>query len=190
VTGAPDDATVAALLVPVAGGAGENLRPTGEYERIAEARRDENPGLPRGVWVRDIKQADWSLVERMCSEALAQRSKDLRIACWLCEAWVHNHGFAGLAAGLALLHGLCRDFWPGLYPPLDGDDASARLAAFDWLNDRLPVALRRVPFLVDSAQPGPGLTWADCLAAARLEAVRRQDARAAQKAEEAGSVTS
>jgi type VI secretion system ImpA family protein len=186
---APGDSDVAALLVPIDGGAGENVRPSGDYDRIAEARRDENASLPRGVWVRDIKQADWALVERLCTEVLAKRSKDLRIACWLCEAWVHIHGFAGLAPGLALVHGLCRDFWPDLHPPLEEEDSSARVAAFEWLNERLPVALRQVPILVDPGQPELAFSWSDCLAAERLEAVRGRDPAAAQKAEAAGAVT-
>jgi type VI secretion system protein ImpA len=102
---------------------------------------------------------------------------------------VHIHGFAGLAPGLALIHGLCRDFWPDLYPRLDGEDMSARLAAFEWLNERLPVALRQVPVFVDSSQPDLTYSWADCLAAERLEAVRGRDKTAAQKAEAAGAVT-
>ncbi len=186
---APGDPDVAALLLPIDGGAGQDVRPTGDYDRIAEARRDENAGLPRGVWVREIKQADWSLVERLCTEVLAQRSKDLRIACWLCEAWVHIHGFAGLGPGLALVNGLCRDFWPDLYPLLEGEDSSARLAAFEWLNERLPVALRQVPVVVDSVQPDLAYDWTDCLAAQRLETVRGRDKAAAQKAEAAGAVT-
>jgi type VI secretion system ImpA family protein len=186
---APTDADVAALLAPIAGGAGENVRPAGDYDRIAEARRDENASLPRGVWVRDVKQADWALVERLCSEVLVQRSKDLRVACWLCDAWVRIHGFAGLAPGLALVHGLCREFWPGLYPLLEEEDSSARVAAFEWLNERLPVALRQVPVLVDAAQLELVYSWSDCLAAERLEAVRGRDPAAAQKAEAAGAVT-
>jgi type VI secretion system ImpA family protein len=186
----PDDRAVAALLAPIAGGTGRDVRPEGDYDRIAEARRDENASLPRGVWVREIKQADWPLVERLCTGILTGKSKDLRVACWLCEAWVHVHGFSGLSAGILVLHGLCRDFWPDLYPSLDGADASARLAAFDWLNERMPAALRQVPILVDATQPMQGFNWADCLAAARLDVVRNQDTSAAQKAEAAGAVTS
>jgi type VI secretion system protein ImpA len=186
----PDDKAVAALLAPIAGGTGRDVRPEGDYDRIAEARRDENASLPRGDWIREIKQADWPLVARLCTEILVEKSKDLRVACWLCEAWVHLHGFSGLGAGIQLLHGLCRDFWPGLYPSLDAADASARLAAFDWLNERLPTALRQVPILVDATQPTLTFNWADCLAAARLDVVRHQDMTAAQKAEAAGAVTS
>lgn len=186
---APGDSDVAALLVPIAGGAGQDVRRAGDYDRIAEARRDENASLPRGVWVRDIKQADWELVERLCSDVLAKRSKDLKIACWLCEAWVHVHGFAGLAPGLALADGLCRGFWPDLHPPLEDGDLSARLAAFEWLNERLPVVLRQVPVLVDSGQPELAYSWSDCLVADRLESVRARDPAAAQKAEAAGAVT-
>jgi type VI secretion system ImpA family protein len=186
---APTPADIATLLAPIDGGAGQDVGSSGDYERIAEARRDENASLPRGIWVRDIKQADWGLAERLCTEVLAKRSKDLRVACWLCEAWVHLYGFAGLGGGLALLLGLCRDFWTDLHPALEGEDRSARVAAFEWLNERLPAALRVVPVLFDTVQPDQAYNWADLLAAKRLDAVRLQDPAAAQKAEASGAVT-
>lgn len=192
--GGPADAILAALAAPIdaAHPAGHDVGGDDDYRRIAEARRDENGGLPRGVWVRDVKHADWALVERLCIATLTRRSKDLRVASWLSEAWVHRHGFAGLAAAIALIDRLCSDFWDGLFPTIDdaagGDGAGARIAAIEWLNDRLPVVLRLVP-VVTGGQPEVSFTWSDYLGALRLDAVRLRDAAAAQKAEAGGAVT-
>jgi type VI secretion system protein ImpA len=189
-SGHPLAETVARLLVPISDSApgGADLRHEGTYDAIDEARRNENARLPQGVWQREVKQADWAQVERLCVEALATRTKDLRIACWLAEAWVHRFGFAALAPGLALAEGLCRSFWDDLQPSIGGDPAT-HIAAIDWLNQRLPVALRQVPIVVSSVAPDAQYTWADYLDAQRLELIRGKDSTAAQRAEAGGSVT-
>src|SRR4051812_43072758 len=85
------------LLAPISPEmpAGENLRYEELYDRIRNARR-EDPDLPMGVWETDLKRADWSLVEALCTEALEQRTKDLQIAIWLLEARIVLHGFSGV----------------------------------------------------------------------------------------------
>ena len=185
------DPIVAALLAPIdpARPAGWDVTHDDIYRRIADARRDEQPNLPRGIWVRDVKQADWGLVENLCRTTLIARSKDLRIACWLSEAWVHRQGFAGLTMALTLIDGLCTTYWPGLYPALEGDDPGARMMAIDWLNDRLPAALRQVPVVAHPTQPHVVYDWSDYQAAVHLEAVRSRDPGAAQKAEAGGATT-
>lgn len=188
--GHPLAETVARLLAPIRDSApgGADLRHEGTYDAIDEARRNENARLPQGVWQREVKQADWVQVERLCVEALATRTKDLRIACWLAEAWVHRFGFGGLAPGLALAEGLCRLFWDDLQPSIGGDPAT-HIAAIDWLNQRLPVALRQVPIMVSAVAPDTHYTWSDYLDAQRLEFIRGKDNAAAQRAEAGGSVT-
>jgi len=188
--GHPLAETVARLLAPIRDSApgGADLRHEGTYDAIDEARRNENARLPQGVWQREVKQADWAQVERLCVEALATRTKDLRIACWLAEAWVHRFGFAGLAPGLALAEGLCRLFWNDLQPSIGGDPAT-HIAAIDWLNQRLPIALRQVPIMVSAVAPDTHYTWSDYLDAQRLELIRGKDNAAAQRAEAGGSVT-
>jgi type VI secretion system ImpA family protein len=188
--GHPLAETVTRLLGPIRDSApgGADLRHEGTYDAIDEARRNENARLPQGVWQREVKQADWAQVERLCVEALATRTKDLRIACWLAEAWVHRFGFAGLAPGVALAEGLCRLFWDDLQPSIGGDPAT-HIAAIDWLNQRLPVALRQVPIVISAVAPDTHYTWSDFLDAQRLELIRGKDNAAAQRAEASGSVT-
>lgn len=183
--------TVARLLEPIEGAApgGADLRYEGTYDAIDEARRNENARLPQGVWQREVKQANWPQVERLCVEALGNRTKDLRIACWLAEAWIHRFGFRGLAPGLTLAEGLCRLFWHDLQPSIDGSDPATHIAAIDWLNQRLPIALRQVPIIVNASMPDTRFNWVDHLEAQRLEIIRGKDSAAAQRAEAGGSVT-
>ena len=183
---APD--AFGALLAPIAGDdpAGRDVRHEGDYARIAEARRDENAALPQGVWARDVKQADWAAVERLCTATLTDRSKDLRVACWLGEAWVQRHGFTGLAPALSLIDELIGRFWDVLHPKLDDGDPGARVAAVAWLDQRLPVLLRLVPMSAGDEAP---LSWSTRMEGERLELVRARDEAAARKAEAGGAVT-
>ena len=120
---------------------GEWLRYEGTYEQIRDARREDDAGLPQGVWQTELKRANWGAVEELCAEALAGRSKDLQLATWLLEAWIQLDGFAGAARGLELMHRLCSDFWEDMFPAL-GDDLAPRLAPIQWVNDKLSRRVR------------------------------------------------
>src|SRR5690349_25078370 len=99
---------VRGLLEPIPGSnpAGESLRYQGTYDRISEARREDDPKLSQGIYKSTLKRADWTTVEALCVEALTTRTKDLQLAGWLLESWIHHYGFAGVARGLALMAGL------------------------------------------------------------------------------------
>lgn len=131
------------LTAPIVGEnpCGEWLRYEGTYDRIREARREDDPGLPQGVWQTDLKRADWGAVEFLCSTALAERSKDLQLAAWLLEAWIQLDGFEGAARGLELIGRLCAEFWDGVYPNIS-EELEARLAPIRWINERLSRRLR------------------------------------------------
>ncbi|QNA89248.1 hypothetical protein G4G28_13625 [Massilia sp. Dwa41.01b] len=93
----PQDDAFDALLLPIsdASPGGDDLLHGPEFDAIAEARREDDPTLPRGVWTAELKRADWPLAARLCREALATRSKDLQVAAWLGEAWIALEGLAG-----------------------------------------------------------------------------------------------
>ena len=137
---------IEALLMPIPGDnpAGESLRYAGPYDAIQEARRADDD-LEQGEWRREIKAADWHAVLDLATAALATRSKDLQIAAWLTEALVKQHGFAGLFEGLTLLRELQERFWDGLYPEAEDGDLEFRAAPLEWLNERLPSALKMIP---------------------------------------------
>lgn len=187
----PEKAADDLLLTPIPGTrpTGQDVAYAGDYDAIIEARREDNATLPQGVWQRELKRADWTSVERLCAETLTTRSKDLQVASWLCEARVHLQGFAGLLGGFALLGELCERFWPDLYPVIEQDDMSARVAPLEWLNDRLPELLRSLPIVGSASDPEEQFSWTDYVNAQRLETVRQRDPKSAERAESAGAVT-
>jgi type VI secretion system protein ImpA len=134
------------LLAPISADhpAGEDLRYTEVYDQIQEARREEDPSLPQGVWQTKLKRADWPAVSALCADALASRSKDLQLAAWLLEARFHQEGLPEVQAGLALLCELCTRYWEGLFPGGPAD-LEARLAPIHWLNEKFATRLRHIP---------------------------------------------
>src|SRR5580704_59219 len=92
------------LLNPIPGEnpSGANLRYAPVYDKIKEARREDDDA-PQGEWARERKVADWKLVIKLSGEALAAQSKDLQLAAWLTEAALRSEGFPGLLAGLKTL---------------------------------------------------------------------------------------
>lgn len=181
-----------ALLTPISAEkpAGEPLRYSGLYEAVEAARREDDPSLPQGVWKTELKRADWKEAARLCLDALETRSKDLQLAAWLLEAWIHLEGLPGAAAGLTLLAALCESFWETVHPlPQDGD-AGFRLAPLEWVADRLPDAVRGIAVTA----PGSGedarvCAYADLDGARHLDRLARTDPEGAKAAEARGRVT-
>lgn len=163
------------LLAPISDAAptGEFLRYDPLYDQIAEARREEDPTLDQGIWQRALKRADWKLAGQLCVAALETRSKDLQIAIWLLEAWMHLYGFPGACEGLKAVLGLCRNFWEEMYPPLD--DPEYRFAPLRWMNDRLAIQLKLIPITnPNGAVEVPACCWADRESAQRQEQLSLQ----------------
>lgn len=168
----------------------EPARPERTYDLIREARRADNPLLPQGVWQRDLKRADWAEVERLAAEALRSPPRDLQCAAWLLEAWMHRHGFAGVRAGMDLLHRLCAEQWEDLLPALDADDPEARSPPFQWINEKLSATLASLPLTRPESADGRAYSWVDYQTALRREGLlARMEPRARQKAEGGDDLT-
>jgi len=162
--------TIASLLEPLAehGPCGVSLLDEPEYDAIALARQEDDPSLPRGVWTAPLKRADWQESARLCTQALAGRSKDLNLAAWLGEAWINLDGLAGGARATRLLQGLCERYWDGLHPlPRDGD-MGYRSAPLAWIDEHWSLALLlRVPLIRGSGADARSVTlaqWNESLA--------------------------
>jgi type VI secretion system protein ImpA len=134
------------LLNPIPGAApcGKNLRYDPIYDKIKEARREDDDA-PQGEWQRERKTADFPQVIKLAGDALANKSKDLQLAVWLTEALLKQEGFSGFRAGFNFIQGLIEAFWDGLYPELEDDDASLRAVPLEWLGGRMDLALRKAP---------------------------------------------
>ena len=134
------------LLNPISGDnpSGTNLRYAPVYDRIKEARRQDDDA-PQGEWQRERKIADYKQVIKLAGDALAAQSKDLQLAVWLTEAMLHQEGFPGLQQGLQLLRGLMESFWDTLYPEVEDGDLELRSAPIEWAGTRLDDPLRKAP---------------------------------------------
>ncbi|MGY2222461.1 type VI secretion system protein TssA [Pseudomonas gingeri] len=134
---------------------GQNLRYEADYDRLRELRREDDTSLPKGVWEKEIKRAEWAGVEQLASDILVGRSKDLMVAAWLGEAWLHRHGLEGLQAGLALLLGLCERYPEQVHPQAEDGDQSWRVTPVDWLVRRYAEVLHtRVPLFAPGGSNG------------------------------------
>ena len=129
------------LLAPISEEhpAGEDITLAPEWQAINEARRPDK--------LLGRQNCDWPLIQRLLTDALAHKSKDLRLAVWLTEANMKLQGFAGLRDSLALLRGLLANFWDsGLYPEVEGGDLQFRAMPLEWLGgDNLPQLLHQIP---------------------------------------------
>jgi len=133
------------LLSPIPGDkpCGEDLRYTPIFDKIKEARREEEE-VQEGEWKTEGKKADYPQVVKSAVEALST-TKDLQIAAWLTDALLRTEGFAGLKQGLDFLQGLLGTFWDGLYPQLEDGDAELRAAPLQWIGSNLVSPLQSAP---------------------------------------------
>ncbi len=160
-----------AILVPISAEhpSGESLRYEGAYDRIAAARREDDATLTQGVWKSSLKRADWNEVESLCVEELETRTKDLQIAAWLVEAWLHLHHFVGVTHGLELLRELVARFWDTLYPQIEDGDLEYRIAPINWINEKLSIQVKLLAITHPDGGDVPAYCWADWENACRTE---------------------
>jgi type VI secretion system protein ImpA len=135
------------LLRPVPGEnpSGANLRYSPIYDKIKEARFEDEDSAPQGEWQRERKKADFAAVIKVAGDTLANQTKDLQLAAWLAEAHIRRDGFPALTEGLDLLLNLQETFWDTLYPPIEDDTPELRATPQEWFAGRCDYMLRRLP---------------------------------------------
>lgn len=113
---------------PIAGDnpAGEDVQFDEDFEAIRReiAKLDSVTGESVG----------WSEIIEKGTDILANKSKHVQVATYLCLALFEREGFSGLASGLNVCHGLLVNFWEAMYPPLKRK--RGRIEAFSWLAER------------------------------------------------------
>ena len=138
------------ILTPIPGEnpGGADLRYDPVYDKIKEARREEDD-LDQGDWKRERKVADWVLTSKLCEETIATRSKDLQISAWLAESAIRLRGFSGLLEAFVLIESLLEQYWDQLYPELEDGDAELRATPLDWLSNHIISLTRNLPLTKD-----------------------------------------
>lgn len=157
---------------------GEYLRYDGLYDQIEELRKEDDPNLPQGVWQTELKTADWAGVFKLSTEALANRSKDLQLACWVLESLIMLQGVKGIVQGVQLIHQLCLAFWDAIYPALDQDDIEFRISPFLWMNSVLSEKLKGLTITHPDTGECHSFSFQDWEKMAHLEALAKQSASA------------
>jgi type VI secretion system protein ImpA len=105
----------------------------------------------------------WNTVLALGKTILTKHSKDLEVASWMTEALLRERGFAGLKDGFFLLRELIERFWEGLYPSIDEDGLSTKIASLTGLNGEetdgtLIVPIAMIP-LTAGRSAGPFALW-------------------------------
>jgi type VI secretion system protein ImpA len=179
---------IESLVAPITGAnpSGESLRYAGTYDAIQEARRADD-ALAQGDWQRATQVSDWRGVIELATTALATRSKDLQLAAWLLEASIKAHGFAGLRDGLGLMRELMERFWDTVYPEVEDGDLEFRAAPIEWINDRLPEAVKAVPIARSSV--GDQYAWWHWHESRTVENLGRQNPEARELALAEGKIS-
>ncbi|MFO1339940.1 MAG: type VI secretion system protein TssA [Burkholderiaceae bacterium] len=144
---------LAPLLAPIPGSSpcGEDLSFSAEFDAIQEMRRADDPSLDQGEWVTELKVADWPGVAKACEDLLRSRTKDLRVAGWLVDAWSRLRGFEGLQDGLALTSTLVERHWASIHPLPDDGDQEQRIGNLSWLLHRVEELARQIALATPTA---------------------------------------
>ncbi|HYM02593.1 MAG TPA: type VI secretion system protein TssA, partial [Stellaceae bacterium] len=157
------DALLAAIseAAPTGTDLREDSSPQSIYYRLKDARSAARAAERRSDTEGETSTAllpEWRTVLDLSREALAQKSKDLEVACWLVEAAVRAHGFAGLHDAMTVVQRLTETYWDALHSLKDEDGMATFVAPLSGLNGvegegTLIQPIRKVP--VTSGDAGP-----------------------------------
>lgn len=116
-----DKMNVDALLKPLRDDApcGDDLEYDAAFMALEQARSGKAE-QQFGNTIIPAEPPDWQQVAQQ-AEQLLTRTRDIRLLLILTEAWTHNQGLAGCAAGFTLLSEALARYWPTLHPALEFD---------------------------------------------------------------------
>ncbi len=126
-------------------GAGVDVSLTSLYDAIKNARTEDDPRLSMGVWERDLKKANWQLVQSLSIEILSNKSKDLQVVAWFIEAMINIDGFIGMPPALQFLKIFLESFWYTCFP----NDNDKKIHILSWIEDKINTILLTRQFVED-----------------------------------------
>jgi type VI secretion system protein VasJ len=114
---------------------GEDIRYDPQFEQLqAQIDKLSLPSASGAI--------SWEKVVQLSAGILAEKSKDLRVACYWALGRLNIDGLEGLNEGLALLRELMGRYWDGLFPPLKR--LHGRSAALQWWIEKAETALSQM----------------------------------------------
>lgn len=119
---------------------GEDITFDYVVDQIKKARLTEGDE-PMGVWEREKQVADWGKVKELCLSVLKDRSKDIQVLFWLCEALYTQEGWRVVPGCLDIIKDFVGKFCENLYPL----EASARINLIDWFIKKISGDFKKLP---------------------------------------------
>ncbi|WP_434155573.1 type VI secretion system protein TssA [Pseudomonas sp. JZ134] len=165
---------------------GSDIKHTLEYDALKEARREDDSTLPTGVWQKEPKRVNWSEVEKQASRLLGTRTKDLMIAAWLGEAWIHRYHQYGLERALTFIKELCQRYAVRLHPSQTEQDINWLAPPLAWIVQQYAqLLLLQVPIVGDAVPGFEKLTQVEWTSLNNQLLCKGDDSRAKAKVEAA-----
>lgn len=151
--------------IPGESAVGVFMRDEPEYELLEDEmrKRESMSGEP----------VDWAVVEEKSATLLREKTKDLRVASYLCCALFEQYRHAGLVIGLTILADLVERYWADVFPALKTGAKAlrARQAVLSWFAGYLNPRLERAHVADPKQQIAAGVQLARLVAALQTHAV-------------------
>ncbi len=112
---------------PIKGGkpTGTNIRYDDEFELVEDELSKQGSMVDRGL-------VHWDKVIEATSNILSNKSKDLKVSCYLTRALFETKGLGGLQIGLEINYQLLKLFWDDVYPIKN----RAKANAYEWMTSK------------------------------------------------------
>ncbi len=116
---------------------------------------------------------DWKEVVTLGEKIIAEKSKDLLAAGYLCVGLIEEEGYPGLLGGLSCIEGMVETFWDRLYP--EETRKRARVNAIVWLSEKGGAAISRKQGMPAAGGLGTGAATRKTVVACaeKIEAIER-----------------
>lgn len=168
--------------IPVGGDLRENVLPSSLYYKAKELRAAARK-IERRYEEGDLTanaNSLWLQLQKICIEILSKESKDIGVAAWLIESLLRNAGFSGLKDGFLILRKLIEKYWDNLYPKIDNEGISTRIAPLVGLNgedrDGTLIAPILKTHITEGKDAGPFSLW-QYIQAIQIEKITDADKR-------------
>lgn len=114
----------------------EDFDPDAPYRKLKASRNDARRYERDGLAGLHEAAPFWRDIRSQAPGVLAERSKDLEIAAWLCESFLREQErpFYWLANGFDMIRELAEQYWDGLYPLPEDEGVLDRLMPVVALN--------------------------------------------------------
>ncbi len=153
------------------------LKSSFSLAKVAERKLREEIIASGSEGAGSVEPPNWGVVVDLASQLLKEQSKDLRIAAWMAEGLMRQHGFSGIRDGLQVFSGLCTKYWDSIHPqPTPDEGHRDAVSQFGGLmGESSLVPLNELPICKSST--GESYSSIDYAEASELESISAADVR-------------